>query len=141
MAAVPQTNSSAERALRTALFKLGLRYRINLRGLPGTPDIVLPKHRLVIFVHGCFWHRHTGCPRATTPSTRRDFWLAKFTANVERDWRKRRELRALGWKSLVVWECQVIRSAERAAGKVVSLLKMHSTSRGRGKAVRKKGKY
>lgn len=82
-------------------------FRLHRRDLPGTPDIVLPRHATVVFVHGCFWHRHKGCKGATTPKTRRAFWRAKFEANVERDRRNRRDLRKLGWKVVTVWECQI----------------------------------
>ncbi len=73
----------------------------------GRPDIVLPRHRAVVFVHGCFWHRHAGCSVATTPKSNQEFWLAKFAANVGRDRRNRAKLRKLGWRVFVVWECQV----------------------------------
>ncbi|WP_275666934.1 very short patch repair endonuclease [Dyella terrae] len=106
MRAVKRANTGPELSVRRALHFLGLRFRLHRRDLPGSPDIVLPKYRTVIFVHGCFWHRHPGCSRTTSPKTRRDYWLPKFAANVARDSRKEDELRKLGWRPLVIWECQ-----------------------------------
>lgn len=106
MQSVPQKNSSPELAVRTILHALGLRFRLHRRDLPGTPDIVLPKYRTAIFVHGCFWHRHLWCRYASIPKTRQDYWLPKFAANVERDARKSSQLKELGWRVLVVWECE-----------------------------------
>ena len=85
---------------------MGFRFRVHRRDLPGTPDIVLPKYRTVVFVHGCFWHRHAGCKYAYTPKSRVDFWLRKFEENVARDRKARRQLKAVGWQVIVVWECQ-----------------------------------
>ena len=104
MANVRSKDTSPELQIRKALHKLGFRYRLHPKNLPGHPDLVLPKYKAVIFVHGCFWHRH-GCHMSTTPKTRQDFWNEKFAANVERDRRVAEELRAQGWKVLVVWEC------------------------------------
>lgn len=105
MAGIRQKNTAPELAVRKALWSLGFRYRLHRRDLPGSPDIVLGRRSTVIFVHGCFWHRH-GCGRTTTPSRNRGFWAAKFVANVRRDERTVRALRAAGWRVLVVWECQ-----------------------------------
>jgi DNA mismatch endonuclease (patch repair protein) len=85
----------------------GLRYRIAPKNLPGKPDIVLPKYRTVVFVHGCFWHRHHGCRYAATPASNRDFWQAKFKQNLARDTLVRTQLEKHGWKVLIVWECEV----------------------------------
>ena len=106
MASVRQKGTGPELRLRKALHRLGFRYRLNDNKLPGSPDLVFPKYKAVIFVHGCFWHRH-GCKASTTPKTRRDFWLAKFKANVERDEAKIEALKAKGWRVLVVWECSL----------------------------------
>lgn len=84
----------------------GLRYRLYRQDLPGTPDIVLPRRRLVVFVHGCFWHRHAGCRRCTTPSTRPEFWQKKFDANVARDEKAIRTLTEAGWRVETIWECE-----------------------------------
>lgn len=105
MSGIRARNTKPEIALRSALHGLGLRFRINDRRLPGRPDIVLPRHRAVVQVHGCFWHRHAGCRYATTPDSNREFWLEKFGVNMERDERSATALRGLGWRIAVVWEC------------------------------------
>ena len=92
--------------VRRVLHGAGYRFRLHRRDLPGSPDVVLPRHRLAVFVHGCFWHRHTGCPRTTTPKTRAAFWASKFAANIARDERATAELGRLGWRVHVVWECE-----------------------------------
>lgn len=107
MARVRRSGTSPELIVRSFLHRAGLRYRLAVRGLPGTPDIVLPKYRAVVFVHGCFWHRHEGCRYTTTPKANAAFWLDKFARNVERDKRKERELRAAGWRVFVVWACDI----------------------------------
>lgn len=106
MQAVRQKNTGAEVITRKLLHRLGLRFRLHRKDLPGSPDVVLPKHQTVIFIHGCYWHRHPGCKYASTPKTNQDFWLPKFQRNVERDARKEEALRALGWRVLIVWECE-----------------------------------
>lgn len=107
MSKVGQKGTGPEMKLRKALHKLGFRYRVNVKGLPGSPDLVFPKYKSVIFVHGCFWHRHEGCKYATTPQERHDFWNSKFEANIERDRRNIEALEKLGWRVLVVWECEL----------------------------------
>ena len=104
MAAVPQRDSKPELIVRRLIHGMGYRYRLHVRDLPGSPDIVLPRLRKIIFVHGCFWHRHR-CKRATTPATRRAFWAEKFEQNKARDRRNNRALRRAGWRVLIVWEC------------------------------------
>ncbi|TBW09530.1 DNA mismatch endonuclease Vsr [Azotobacter chroococcum subsp. isscasi] len=106
MRAVKRAHTAPEIIVRQTLHALGLRFRVLRRDLPGSPDIVLPRFRTAIFVHGCFWHRHSGCRYATTPKARQEYWLPKFMANVERDARKEAQLRELGWRVLVVWECE-----------------------------------
>ncbi|WP_420030652.1 very short patch repair endonuclease [Pseudomonas oryzihabitans] len=106
MRAVKRANTKPEMIVRQALHALGLRFRLHRRDLPGSPDIVLPKFRTVIFVHGCFWHRHPGCRYATTPKSRQEYWLPKFESNVERDARKEAQLRELDWRVVVIWECE-----------------------------------
>jgi DNA mismatch endonuclease, patch repair protein len=110
MAAVRQKNTNPEILLRKELFRAGLRYRIHRRDLPGTPDIVFPRERTAVFVHGCFWHRHQGCRRTTSPKTRAEFWMEKFSRNVERDKRVQAALKTKGWKVAIVWECQLLAS-------------------------------
>lgn len=106
MSRIRGKDTTPEVAVRSALHRLGYRFRLHRRDLPGRPDIVLPKHGTVIFVHGCFWHRHARCRYAYTPKSRVEFWQRKFQQNVERDRRVQRELRRLGWKVIVVWECE-----------------------------------
>lgn len=100
-------NTRPELGLRYALFRLGYRYRLHQRGLPGRPDIVFPGRKAVIFVHGCFWHRHEDCRYATTPASNTVFWMSKFAANVARDRASAERLELSGWQTLVVWECQL----------------------------------
>jgi DNA mismatch endonuclease (patch repair protein) len=107
MASVRQTDTSPEMRLRKALHRRGLRYRLNVRSLPGSPDIVLPRFRLAVFVHGCFWHQHDGCKSATTPKTNEEFWQRKFQRNKGRDSEALAALRELGWHTIVVWGCEV----------------------------------
>jgi DNA mismatch endonuclease, patch repair protein len=102
-------NTKPEMIVRRLVHALGYRYRLHVRDLPGSPDLVLPSRRKVIFVHGCFWHRHRCKYGRPQPETRRDFWEAKLGRNKERDQQNRRVLRQLGWDVLVVWECQTRR--------------------------------
>lgn len=109
MSRVRQRGTKPELLVRTLLHSFGLRFTVNgpsNRNLPSRPDIVMPKWKTVVLVHGCFWHRHEGCKAATLPKTRRGFWQAKFTTNTLRDQAQCRELRALGWRVLIVWECE-----------------------------------
>jgi len=107
MARIRSNDTSPEIALRRALHALGLRYALHKKGLPGRPDLVLPKHRAVVFVHGCFWHRHGGCKVASTPKSNTQFWQDKFNRNVSRDAKVAGELKALGWRVFITWECQL----------------------------------
>ena len=107
MSRVSSKNTKPELYVRSFLHGQGLRFRIHRKDLPGKPDLALPKYRTAIFVHGCFWHRHKGCSRATMPSTRIDFWERKFERNVVRDKANQVALREEGWKVLVVWECEL----------------------------------
>jgi DNA mismatch endonuclease (patch repair protein) len=119
MAAIGSRDTVPEVVLRRTLHARGLRYRLHDRTLPGTPDLVFRRFGAVCFVHGCFWHRHDGCPYATTPATREEFWQSKFRENVERDKRNRRNLLESGWRVAVVWEC-----ALRKQGEVETSLKL-----------------
>lgn len=107
MSRIRSSNTSPELALRRAIHALGLRFRLHRKDLPGKPDIVLPRHKAVVFVHGCFWHRHDGCKVATTPKSNTQFWVDKFDRNVARDAASRDLLQAAGWKVIVVWECEL----------------------------------
>jgi len=106
MAGIRSRDTAPELKVRRIAHRMGLRFRLHRKDLPGRPDLVFPKHRLAVFVHGCFWHRHQGCPRASTPKTRTAFWNAKLAANVTRDVRHEASLKALGWRVLVIWECE-----------------------------------
>jgi DNA mismatch endonuclease (patch repair protein) len=106
MSRIRGRDTTPERTVRSVLHRLGYRFRLHRRDLPGRPDIVLPRFGSVIFVHGCFWHRHLGCRYTTTPSTRSEFWQNKFQQNVARDKRNEADLRKAGWRVLCVWECQ-----------------------------------
>ena len=107
MSRVSSKNTKPELCVRSFLHRQGLRFRIHRKDLPGKPDLALPKYRTAIFVHGCFWHRHKGCPRATMPSTRIDFWKRKFERNVVRDRLNQAALKKENWKVVVVWECEL----------------------------------
>lgn len=117
MASIRGRDTQPELLVRRALHASGLRFRLHVKDLPGRPDVVLPGRRLAIFVHGCFWHRHSECPYATTPATRRAFWESKFAANVARDQRKAAGCEDAGWRVLTIWECET-RQPERLAALV-----------------------
>lgn len=106
MSCVRAADSAPELTVRRMLHSLGHRFRLHRNDLPGKPDIVLPKYKAVILVHGCFWHHHRGCRKSKLPETNADFWRKKILDNVDRDRRTIRELRKKGWRVLVVWECQ-----------------------------------
>ena len=106
MRAVRQAGTAPELAVRAALASLGLAFETNVRDKPGRPDVWLAERNIPIFVHGCFWHRHEGCPKASTPKKNREFWQAKFAANIARDERDARQLREMGCPPIVVWQCQ-----------------------------------
>lgn len=105
MSSIKGRNTRPEMQVRAYLHAHGLRFRLHRKDLPGRPDLVLPKHRVAVFVHGCFWHRHRGCKFATRPSTREDFWQQKFARNVERDLENQEALLGAGWRLLIIWEC------------------------------------
>lgn len=106
MSRIRSRNTAPEVAVRSALHRMGYRFRLKEYGLPGKPDVVLSRYRTAVFVHGCFWHRHKGCRFSYTPRSRQSFWLAKFRNNVARDRRAVEELRGLDWRVIVIWECQ-----------------------------------
>lgn len=106
MSGIRGRDTKPEKQVRSYLHRGGLRFRLHA-SLPGKPDLVLPKHHAVVFVHGCFWHRHSGCRYATTPSSNIEFWQEKFDANVARDKRVTRQLRKAGWRVFVVWSCHI----------------------------------
>ncbi|ABF43265.1 T/G mismatch-specific endonuclease [Candidatus Koribacter versatilis Ellin345] len=122
MSRIRATNTNPELIVRSLLHRLGFRFRLHERTLPGRPDLTLKKYRSIVLVHGCFWHRHAGCPFAYTPKSNTIFWNKKFKANVERDRRNIHELRRLGWKVIIVWECQT-RYGERLSRRLESRLR------------------
>ena len=107
MAAIGSRDTKPELAVRELVRTLGYRFRTHSVKLPGKPDLVFTSRRKVVFVHGCFWHRHKGCKRASMPATRTAFWEAKFSSNIMRDRRVRRELKKMGWAALIVWQCEL----------------------------------
>jgi DNA mismatch endonuclease (patch repair protein) len=120
MARIKRSNTTPELIVRRLLHRLGYRFRIQQKGVPGRPDIALPGRRKAIFVHGCFWHAHENCPVGRVPKTRTEFWQAKFAANRERDARLEAQARRAGWSCLVVWECEL-----KDESRLTSVLKTH----------------
>jgi DNA mismatch endonuclease (patch repair protein) len=114
MAGVRGRNTRPEVAVRRAAHSLGYRYRLHRSDLPGTPDLVFPRLRKVLFVHGCFWHRHAGCRLSYEPKTNQEFWRSKFAENVARDQRVTRDLQEQGWQVEAVWECETRKAADLA---------------------------
>ena len=107
MAAIKSKNTSPEIKVRSLLHRNGYRFRLYNKNLPGKPDIILPKYNTVIFVHGCFWYRHTGCKDCTTPKTNKKYWTEKFNKNIKRDKYVQDELKQLGWNVIVIWQCEL----------------------------------
>jgi DNA mismatch endonuclease (patch repair protein) len=114
MARIRRADTKPERIVRRLLHRLGYRFRVQQKGVPGRPDVAFPGRRKAIMVHGCFWHQHPGCRLAHVPTTRSEFWQAKFARNKERDARLESEAEALGWEVLVVWECETREEASLA---------------------------
>ena len=121
MSRIRGRDTGPERALRRLLTDMGYRYRLQYKRVPGRPDIAFPGRRKVIWVHGCFWHRHPGCPKATLPKSRREFWIPKLAANQHRDLVAQAEAEDLGWDTLVVWECE-LRDPNRVVQELRSFL-------------------
>ncbi|MDF1826419.1 MAG: DNA mismatch endonuclease Vsr [Verrucomicrobiales bacterium] len=131
MSRIRNRDTKPEIMVRSILHGLAFRFTVNgpkNKKLPGKPDIVLPRYRTVVFVHGCYWHRHQGCKETTTPKTRTEWWQAKFDGNVERDRRNQKELRKLGWKVIVVWECETKTAGgiEKTGRRLLRLLERQS---------------
>lgn len=123
MSRIRGKHTRPEITLRKALYRLGMRYRLHGAGLPGKPDIVFPRYKAIVFVHGCFWHRHPGCSIATTPKSNIDFWLDKFQKNIARDTKVVQALELLGWRVFVVWECS-LSSATKASSTAEQIAKL-----------------
>ena len=119
MAAIHSSSTKPEVILRHSLWRLGFRYLINDKLLPGKPDIVLPKYNTIVFIHGCFWHRHDGCKGASIPKSRQDYWLPKFDRNVENDKKHYQSLKEMGWRPIVIWECEVNKHFEATMDSLV----------------------
>ena len=126
MAAIKGKNTKPELLVRSWLHRNGFRFRLHRKDLPGKPDIVLPKYKTVIFVHGCFWHSH-GCANSVVPKTRRGFWSLKLHENAERDRRNQRALRAIGWRNFVMWECNLRRRPEASLRRLANGLRSQLT--------------
>jgi DNA mismatch endonuclease (patch repair protein) len=107
MRSIKGKNTSPELAVRSLLYRMGYRFRLHIKDLPGCPDIVFPRRRKVIFVHGCFWHSHRKCKKATIPKSNVSFWTEKLSRNKERDATDRRMLKRLGWQILTIWQCDL----------------------------------
>ena len=120
MSAIKSKNTKPEIAVRKLLHSMGYRFRLHRKDLPGSPDIVLPKYKKVIFVHGCFWHRHENCKYASTPKTRKEFWESKFKANVKRDLEIQDKIKNLDWRSVVIWECET-KNMENLRDKIIDV--------------------
>lgn len=123
MSKIKGKDTAIEVKVRKYLFAKGFRYRKNVKTLPGKPDIVLPKYRAVIFVHGCFWHRHEGCKDATTPKTRTDFWIEKFEKNVKNDQLHSMQLTEAGWRVFTIWECEINKKFEETMEALIEQIK------------------
>ena len=121
MSRIRGRDTAPERAVRSLLHRMGYRFRLHRADLPGKPDIVLPRYRSIVLVHGCFWHRHSGCSLAYTPKTRTDFWRAKFRATELRDCTVEQQLEDRGWRVITVWECE-LRDPEDLAKRLCTLL-------------------
>ena len=119
MSRIRAKDTSIEVKVRKYLFACGFRYRKNDKRFPGKPDIVLPKYRTVIFIHGCFWHRHSGCKRATMPKTRIDYWEAKFQRNKANDAQHIKDIKDMGWRPIVIWECDVNNRFEKTMEQLI----------------------
>lgn len=122
MSRIRGRDTKPEKLLRSLLHRAGLRFRKNVASLPGKPDIVLPKHRAVILVHGCYWHRHPGCRFATTPATNAPFWIKKFAGTVERDSRAAQALEQAGWQVFIAWECEIRKDAKGTAERLTQAI-------------------
>lgn len=121
MSRIRNKNTKPEMIVRSLLHRMGYRFRLHKKCLPGRPDIVLPKHKTIIFVHGCFWHRHENCKYAYNPKSRIEFWREKFVENINRDKKVQNELRELGWNVEIIWECET-KNLDLLENKIISLM-------------------
>ena len=128
MSRISGKNTKPEILVRSILHRMGYRFRVHKKDLPGKPDITLPKHKKVIFVHGCFWHGHKNCPRSKRPGTNIEFWNKKIDGNIERDKKNIQSLESLGWKTLVLWTCE-IKNQDVLMHKLISFMETNSVNR------------
>ena len=124
MAAIRSKNTKPEITVRKTMYKIGLRYRLHRKDLPGKPDIVLGPVKLALFVNGCFWHRHVNCKYAYNPKTRKNFWNKKFIDTIKRDIKNNIELEKLGWKSVVIWECET-QDQDSLRDQILKIIKLY----------------
>ena len=126
MRAVRRSDTGPELRLRSSLHRIGLRYRLHVRSLPGSPDIVFPGPRVAVFVHGCYWHRHIGCKLSTTPKSNAEFWERKFRDNLARDRLAVDRLEFEGWAVIVVWQCEIQAAADAIAARIASVVSLRA---------------
>jgi DNA mismatch endonuclease, patch repair protein len=122
MAHIRSKNTKPERIVRSLLHRMGYRFRLYRRDLPGCPDIVMPKYKAVVFVHGCFWHQHKRCRDGVAPKTKQKYWRPKLIGNVQRDKEHVQSLREMGWRVVVIWECEAERKLDMVAKKLNAVL-------------------
>ena len=122
MSRIKGKDTGIEVAVRKRLFSLGYRYRKNDKRLPGKPDIVFPKYKTVVFIHGCFWHMHSDCKIARIPKSNTNFWMAKLNHNVENDKKHKKQLEDLGWKVITIWECEIVRNIDAVIQSIINEL-------------------
>ena len=127
MSRIHGSDTSIEVKVRKYLYHAGFRYRKNDKRFPGKPDIVLPRYKCVVFIHGCFWHNHSGCKGATIPKTRTEFWLQKLNRNVCNDNKHTQQLKEMGWRVFVVWECEVNKAFEETMTRLIEQIKEDHT--------------
>ena len=123
MSRIHGSDTSIEVKVRKHLYHAGFRYRKNDKRFPGKPDIVLPGYKCVVFIHGCFWHRHPGCKDATIPKTRTDFWIEKLDRNVSNDVKHIQQLKEMGWRVFVIWECEINKTFEETMARLIEQIK------------------
>ncbi len=149
MSRVSGKNTKPELIMRTLLHRAGYRFKINDKDLPGKPDIVLPKYGTTIFIHGCFWHQHKNCKQASVPQTNQEFWQQKFIRNQRKDSRTKRQLNAMGWSVMTLWECKIKKDPQAALNRIIKKLantinyeyKTNDTRQNILKAAEKKWRY
>ena len=130
MSKIRSKDTLPELLVRKTLWQMGYRYRLHYKKLPGKPDIVIVKHKIAVFVHGCFWHRHKNCIEASRPKTNQEYWEAKINKNIERDKKYKKEIEKLGWKVITVWECSIKHDIEKNIAVLRTLMEDAPSRRG-----------